>query len=603
MSKIRVLPDILASQVAAGEVVERPASVVKELVENSIDAGAREILVEADRGGSALIRVTDDGCGMSREDALLSLERHATSKLRTAGDLAAIRTLGFRGEAVPSIASVSRFRMVTCEADAVAGTEIVVDGGKLRDVRDAGCAPGTVIEAKALFFNLPARRKFLRAESTESAHIEHQLRLHALAAHRVRFRLRRDGREVLDLPPAPDAGARVRHVLGTELGRELMEIPLTRRDGISLEGFLLPARHARKGRRHQFVFLNGRPVEDPVISRALAEGFRGGLADGAHPAAWLWIDLDPAMVDVNVHPAKREVRFHKPLDLRDAILQAVGQATQPAPVVVEMGRQDAGFVPPGWQGSETPGTAGQGEEPRVTRMQGMESPSTAAEAFGQHQPELDTWAAGVMPSAEILASVPAGAMPAAGKRPDFRVLGLLHHRYVVMESADGLVLFDPKAAQERILYEQLRTADGEAQPLLVPVLLEFDPRDVDTLLRHRLELNHAGIELESFGGNTIHLLTLPAALPVEDPQAFLGGLLDELLHDPTAGKLFAADRVARVMARRAAISTRVRLEETESLLDRLFRCDLPYCTADGRPTLTEYGRRELDRRFQSGGRG
>jgi DNA mismatch repair protein MutL len=205
MPKIRVLSDILASQVAAGEVVERPASVVKELVENSIDAGAREIRVDVDRGGAALIRVTDDGCGMSREDALLALERHATSKLRVSADLADIRTLGFRGEAVPSIASVSRFRMVTREPDQTAGTEIFVDGGKLRDVKDAGCAPGTIIEAKSLFYNMPARKKFMRAESTETAHVEHQVRLHALAAPMVRFRLRRDDKDVFDLPAAPHA--------------------------------------------------------------------------------------------------------------------------------------------------------------------------------------------------------------------------------------------------------------------------------------------------------------------------------------------------------------------------------------------------------------
>ncbi|HEX7260987.1 MAG TPA: DNA mismatch repair endonuclease MutL, partial [Luteolibacter sp.] len=342
MPKIRVLPDILASQVAAGEVVERPASVVKELVENSIDAGAREIRVDIDRGGSALIRVSDDGCGMSREDALLSLERHATSKLRTAGDLAAILTLGFRGEAVPSIASVSRFRLVTRETDSVSGTEIVVDGGKVHDVRDAGCAPGTVIEAKALFFNMPARRKFLRAETTEAAHVEHQLRLHALAAPNVRFRLRRDDREIFDLPAAAKSVDRVRQLLGPELSRELIPLPLTHGNGISVQGHLLPASHARKGRRHQFVFLNGRPVEDSVISRTLAEGFRGALADGMHPAAWLWIDLEPTLVDVNVHPAKREVRFHRPVDVRDVILEAVASALRPsapAPVVVEQAKQ------------------------------------------------------------------------------------------------------------------------------------------------------------------------------------------------------------------------------------------------------------------------
>ena len=323
MARIRVLSDTLASQVAAGEVVERPASVVKELVENSIDAGAKEVRVEIKGGGVSLIRVEDDGCGMSRDDALLSLERHATSKLREASDLAAITTLGFRGEAVPSIASVAQFRMVTREPDAVAGTEILVDGGKLRDVRDAGCAPGTTIEAKSLFYNLPARRKFLRAESTESAQVEHQLRLHALAAPWMRLRLRRNDKEILDVAGVDQRIDRIRQLVGPELSGELISLPFHKDRGIAVEGFVLPARHARKGRRHQYIFLNGRPVENATISRALTDGYRGAVADGMHPAAWLWIEMEPALVDVNVHPAKREVRLHQPAILKQVIAQAV----------------------------------------------------------------------------------------------------------------------------------------------------------------------------------------------------------------------------------------------------------------------------------------
>jgi DNA mismatch repair protein MutL len=479
MPKIRVLSDILASQVAAGEVVERPASVVKELVENSIDAGAREIRVDIDRGGSALIRVSDDGCGMSREDALLSLERHATSKLRTAGDLAAIMTLGFRGEAVPSIASVSRFRLVTRERDAVSGTEIVVDGGKVRDVRDAGCAPGTVIEAKALFYNMPARRKFLRAETTEAAHVEHQLRLHALAAPNVRFRLRRDDREVFDLPPAAKAVDRVRQLLGTDLSRELLALPLTHGNGISVQGYVLPASHARKGRRHQFVFLNGRPVEDAVISRALAEGFRGAISDGMYPAAWLWIDLEPTLVDVNVHPAKREVRFHRPVDVRDAILEAVAVGLRPA----------APVMPPRTVAL-----------PVFSENDAVEIAPRAA-VFHAPQP--------VLPELVVETVSP----PVAGGVPDFRLIGLLHQRFVLLESGDGLVLFDPKAAKERIYFEKLLNhGDGvlQTQGLLVPVLLELDPRDLDLVLRERMALQEAGIEVEAFGGNTLQIRSLPA---------------------------------------------------------------------------------------------
>jgi DNA mismatch repair protein MutL len=569
MSKIRVLPDILASQVAAGEVVERPASVVKELVENSIDAGAREIRVDIDRGGSALIRVSDDGCGMSREDALLSLERHATSKLRTAGDLAAILTLGFRGEAVPSIASVSRFRLVTRETNAVAGTEIVVDGGKVRDVRDAGCAPGTVIEAKALFYNMPARRKFLRAETTESAHVEHQLRLHALAAPNIRFRLRRDEREVFDLPPAAKSVDRVRQLLGADLSRELVELPQTRGNGISVHGYVLPASHARKGRRHQFVFLNGRPVEDAVISRALAEGFRGALADGLHPAAWLWIELEPTLVDVNVHPAKREVRFHRPIDVRDVILEAVAAGLRPpAPVVTRR------------------------VEPSAIELFASEAVEIAPviASFQAPQPQLVDWQAPITPEAVLPKST----------GPAFRVIGMLQQRYAVLESEDGLVLFDPKAARERIFYEQLLNhGDGvlDTQGLLVPVLLELDPRDLELVLRERSALEDAGIEVEAFGGNTLQIRSLPACLAVEDPRAFLGALMDELLHDPAPGARFALDRLARMLAKKAAALVLPRLAETQPLLAELFTCELPYCAADGRPTLTEFSMKELDRRF------
>ncbi|MBK1880842.1 DNA mismatch repair endonuclease MutL [Luteolibacter pohnpeiensis] len=600
MPKIRVLSDILASQVAAGEVVERPASVVKELVENSIDAGAKEIRVDVDKGGAALIRVSDDGCGMSREDALLSLERHATSKLRESSDLAAVRTLGFRGEAVPSIASVSRFRMVTRETDAVSGTEISVDGGKLRDVRDAGGAPGTQIEAKSLFFNMPARRKFMRAESTESAHVEHQVRLHALAAPWVRFRLRRDDRSIFDLPPVAKAVDRVRQIVGTELARELISLPIGHGNGVSVEGFVLPAKHARKGRRHQFVFLNGRPVEDAVISRALAEGFRGAIADGLHPAAWLWIDLEPGLVDVNVHPAKREVRFHRPLDLRDAILESV----------------TAGLKPP--VQSATPVPVTRVESPAVD----LPTRSVAASRVPQRpvfsaknvQPELK-WSP---PKQSVVKSEPdvkSTALPVepaeskavetmASPRARFKVMAMLHQRYVLLESEDGLVVLDPKAAKERILYEAMlacRSGSMATQGLLVPVLLEMDPRDLDLLLRERDALADAGVELDGFGGNTVQVRSLPACLPVSEPRPFLEELVEELLHEATPGKRFAFERLAKILAKRASWLVRPKLAEIDGLLDELFRCDLPYCAADGRPTLTEFSLSELQRRFGGAG--
>jgi DNA mismatch repair protein MutL len=596
MPKIRVLPDILASQVAAGEVVERPASVVKELVENSLDAGAGEIRVEIERGGAARIRVSDDGCGMSKEDALLSLERHATSKLRTSGDLAAIRTLGFRGEAVPSIASVSRFRLVTRERESLAGTELLVEGGRLRDVKEAGCAPGTLIEASGLFYNMPARRKFMRAESTESAHVEHQLRLHALAAPNVRFCFRKDDREVFDLPAVSKAVDRVRHVLGPELAGELIELPVTHGDGVSVEGFLLPAAHARKGRRHQCVFLNGRPVEDAVISRALAEGFRGAVADGLHPAAWLWIDLEPERVDVNVHPAKREVRFHRPLDVRDAILAAVtnglrSRVIEPMvtkPAISPEAVRPMTSTPRSW----SPAPAIQASLPlRETPQPAREAPHfIPPPAFPVDSPQPVS-----SPREEPVLEAHANA-----STPAFRIIGLLHHRYVLMESEDGLVLFDPRAGRERIFYERLlgdREGVVESQGLLVPELLDLDPRDHEMIVRERESLAAAGVEVESFGGNTLQVRSLPACLGLADPKPMIAALIDELLHESVPGRRFAFERLAKLLAKRAAAGLPVRLAETSSLLGELFACELPYCAPDGRPTLIEYSLRELDRRF------
>ena len=578
MPRIRILPEILASQVAAGEVVERPASAVKELVENSLDAGAREILVEIRRGGAALLRVIDDGSGMSRDDALLSLERHATSKLADAAGLAAIRTLGFRGEAVPSIASVSRFRLVTREPAAVSGTEIAVEGGVMRDVRDAGCAPGTSVEVRDLFFNVPARRKFLRAETTEAAHVEHQLRLHALAAAGVRFRFRKDEREVFDLPGGMSRLDRVRWMAGTELGRELVVLPPAHGNGISAEGFVLPAAHARKGRRHQCVFLNGRPVEDSAVSRGLAEGFRGSLSEGLHPCAWLWIEMEPALVDVNVHPAKREIRLHRPHELRELLIHAVKEGLAGA----EAARRPV--VPPS-------------------------APSIAEAAVGAATPRV--WPAAIPVQRHFEEFVPPPRVSpveasAAESVVPFRFVGTLLDRFAILESSDGLVLLDPRAARERILYERWLGAAGElpveSQTLLVPVLIEPGPRECDLALRHREEFALAGIELEDFGSGTLRVGSLPDFLRVGDPRAFVTGLIDELAGGQVPATRLAFDFLAKLLARRAAIAEAPRPQEAMKLLAVLFGCELPYCAPDGRPTLSEFSMRDLERRF-AGSRG
>lgn len=586
MPRIRILPEILASQVAAGEVVERPASAVKELVENSLDAGAGEILVEIRRGGAALLRVIDNGSGMSRDDALLSLERHATSKLADSAGLASIRTLGFRGEAVPSIASVSRFRLVTREPEAVSGTEIAVEGGVMRDVREAGCAPGTVVEVKDLFYNVPARRKFLRAETTEAAHVEHQLRMHALASSGVRFRFRKDEREVFDLPAGMSRMDRVRWMTGNELGRELVTLPLTHGNGLSVEGFILPAGHARKGRRHQCVFLNGRPVEDSAISRGLAEGFRGALSDGFHPCAWLWIEMEPALVDVNVHPAKREIRLHRPHDLREALGSAVREGLAQA----DAARRPAP-LPPAPAPPRQPMSVA--DRPVLTASPPATKPATI-------------WPASIPVKARQLEMPQVAPLPEpqtdARKTLPFRYVGTLLDRFAILESSDGLVLLDPRAARERILYERWLAAEGgsHSQGLIVPVLLEPGPRECDLALRHREEFARAGIELEAFGTGTLRVGSLPDFLRVGDARAFLTGLIDELASGQIPGARLGFEALARQLARRAALAEAPRPQEAMKLLEILFDCELPYCAPDGRPTLTEYSLRELERRFAGG---
>ncbi|MDA7894586.1 DNA mismatch repair endonuclease MutL [Akkermansiaceae bacterium] len=576
MPIIEVMPETLASQVAAGEVIERPASVIKELVENAIDAGARKIEVEIQRGGIAMLRVRDDGCGMSQEDTAKSLERHATSKLRTSDDLNGIATLGFRGEALPSIASVSRFTIRSRESDSAEGTEIRVDGGKIGELRASGCAVGTSIEVRDLFYNVPARKKFLKAESTEAAHIEHQIRLHALCTPGIGWLLRKDGRVALDLPATSDRRVRIEAMSGGESGKALIEVPRHEYRGMVIEGAILPVAFARRGRKHQFVFLNGRPVEDYTISRAIREAFKGGLQEGLQPAAWLWILMDPALVDVNVHPAKREVRFAEPAQVRIAILDAIEQALRPkdveAPgILVEQNR---------------PPQLGQDEDSQEVILEGEKAPVPTVNTIAwrhEEQKELK-----VTPEQ-------------TSKIPEFRIVGTLSKRYALLEGEEGLVLLEPQAARERIFYERLICEQGEieSQGLLVPVLLELDVRDVDLLMRFREHFDQAGFTLESFGGQTVTISAAPSFLNRKDIKRALIDLVDLVIDREGSSRVKRlayegfASKVSYVLARQDGWSE----SSLSALLDDLFKCDLPYCDPAGRPTLVQISFQELDRKF------
>ncbi|MGJ8696393.1 MAG: DNA mismatch repair endonuclease MutL [Verrucomicrobiaceae bacterium] len=565
------MPDTLASQVAAGEVIERPASVIKELVENCVDAGARKIEVEIQRGGVALMRVIDDGCGMSPRDAVKSLERHATSKLRSSDDLASIMTLGFRGEALPSIASVSRFTMTTREADAVEGSEIRVDGGAAHEPKAVGCPVGTSIEVRDLFFNVPARKKFLRAETTEAAHVDHQIRLHALGTPGVGWVFRKDGRVVFDLPAISDRRVRIEAMTGSESGKALIDVPRWEGRGISVEGAILPSEFARSGRKHQFVFLNGRPVEDPVISRAIREAFKGALSEGLQPAAWLWIQMDPTLVDVNVHPAKREVRFSNAAQVRLAIMDAVGEALQPKAVIrpVVMPEREVGDV--------LEDRMEVGSAPRVDVRA-----EPAVVWTSERQEEL-------------------AVEEEEEKAPAFRVIGAVADRYVLMEGEEGLVLFEPSAGRERIIYERLleKGERCESQGLLVPELLELDARDVDLLMRHQEHFDDAGFSLEAFGGRTVQVGSVPSFLKLDEARGFVLELVDAILDHDIGGRVkrLTYEGFAQKVAVTGARYQKWSMAEVDQLLRELFRCDLPYCDPAGRPTLVQISFQELARKF------
>jgi len=574
MPTVEVMPDTLASQVAAGEVIERPASVIKELVENSIDSGAKKIEVEFQRGGIALMRVRDDGCGMSAKDAATSLERHATSKLRSSDDLATISTLGFRGEALPSIASVARFTMATREEDAVEGTEIRVDGGSLVKPRAIGCAVGTSIEVRDLFYNVPARKKFLRAETTEAAHIEHQLRLHALCTPNVGWVLRKDGRVVFDLPATSDRRVRIEAMTGQESGKSLIDVPRWEGRGMVIEGAVLSPEFARRGRKHQFVFLNGRPVEDAVISRALKESFKGALSEGLQPGAWLWLKLDPAEVDVNVHPAKREVRFRNSGQVRVAIMEALAVALRPKEVIRTIVNPEPSF-------------AASAEETGSVRLKSDDQAASEPVAVWRSEKQVDLPAAAEIDEKE--------------KGPEFSVIGSLSGKYVLLEGEEGLVLLEPKAAQERIIYERLleREEGIDSQGLLVPELLELDSRDAELLMRHREFFEDAGFSLESFGGKTVQISSVPAFLKLKDSRGFLTGLVDSILDHEVGGRVkrLAYESFAAKVAKEGAVQLGWSRGEVEGLLASLFRCDLPYCDPAGQPTLVQISFQELERKF------
>src|SRR5216683_2050528 len=591
MSRIHLLPEILASQVAAGEVVERPASVVKELVENSIDAGARQIEVMICRGGISLVRVIDNGCGMERDDALLSLERHATSKIRTAADLAAIATLGFRGEALPSIASVSRFRLTTREAGAAAGTEILVAGGRIEMVRDVGEAPGTQVEVRSLFYNLPARRKFLRSENTESRNTEHQLHLQATGHPEIAFVFVRDERVVFQLPAAANLRDRIRDLHGNELVERLLEVESPNENAkIQISGLIGQAGVSRQTRAQQLTFVNGRAIESPLLTAALREGYHTALMKGQFPVTFLFLTLDPAAVDVNVHPAKREVRFRDPVAVREMVVESIGRT-------LAGGRRE-------WQQQFRAPPLPVTNPPSVSAFPDRNLPHVIA---GVEDLGHSSIARPIVSRGREESHKQTNVRPADGAKANhqhFEIIGVLNKLYVLMENADGLVLVDQHAAHERILFEELRRRMEEqgvpAQRLLITQTFELLPRDADWIEQNLSILQKMGIGIESFGPNTFKIDSLPGFLNVTDGAQFMRKVIDDLksASDRSSPLRLGEEVIAKTVCRHAVkANDPLRYLEVEKLIQDLLECDLPYCCPHGRPTMIQISNAELEKKF------
>lgn len=623
MPRIRVLSDRVANQIAAGEVIERPAAVIKELVENSLDAGATRIEVEFRHGGRSYMRIEDNGCGMSKDDALLCLERHATSKIVETTDLDTLHSFGFRGEALPSIASVAKFELQTRPADAPAGTEVLVNGGKLVHVRECGVAPGTRITVTHLFNSVPARRKFLKSDATESAHIIQTVRLYALSCPQTAFTLIEDGRVLFQSPACTTLEERVAEIFGRQFTADALSVDAND-NGLRLTGLIGKPGVSRAARHEMIMFVNQRPVDSRTLNYALIESYTTSLPKGRYPVAVLFLEMNPAAVDVNVHPAKREVRFRSEGEVRGFVIRTVLQRLREFGVGAPVGEQTRSaesdarsaerfaewqrastFAPAAAAAAPVPPTipaiapAAQPERPHPEVAGHLASMPQAAASLAPAQPIENPKSS----SAQRLGQIqnPAGAVRLLG----WRFLGTAHGDFALFESPAGVVVVDRRAAHERVWFERLQTqfADGriESQRLLFAVPVELDPVASAMLLDKLKWLARHGVEVAEFGRNFFRIESVPTWLDPEGAERFLRdvlALMREGRIDERNTRL-ADDEFARLAAQKA-----VRLPETTTetdalaLVAQLFACAQPHTSPGGRPTHFELSRGELARRFQ-----
>lgn len=602
---IQLLSSEVANKIAAGEVVERPASVLKELIENSIDAGASRVDIEIVSGGKKLIAVSDDGAGMNRDDALLSIERHATSKICKVEDIERIVTLGFRGEALAAVSSVSRFRLVTCTADSSVGTEISVNGGMLRDVRDIGRPRGTTVEVRDLFFNVPARRKFLRADDTELAHLRQRFVVHALAHPGIGMTLRVDGRDVHALAAGAAMEERLRELFGAEFCRQLRPVN-HRTDTLSVSGLVSLPALSRADRSEEYVFVNNRPVTAPVIGHAMREGYHTLLPRDRYPSVFLFLILDPGLVDVNVHPAKKEVRFRRPTEVRDALIAAIrgalesgGARLTPGPSALDLSSGPG--ARPGFRPAAEESLIRIEDLPPTRSFRYPRLPMTPP------APGADRGAAAVPPRTRGPEAKAAPAETEAGGGSPWawcRILGQIGSLYVILETEDGFVIMDPHAAHERVLFEKfMKAVEGrriETQGLLMPVTVELTPQDALRVRKSLELLKQMGFGVAEFGGDTFVVDAMPALFSGVSPREFLADLAQVLEQAGARGGSgrWREEAVAQA-ACKAAVKSRDRLTlvAIEQLVIDLAAAQMPYTCPHGRPTLIFHSFKELNRKF------
>ncbi|MEK7851620.1 MAG: DNA mismatch repair endonuclease MutL [Deltaproteobacteria bacterium] len=589
MGIINLLPENLINQIAAGEVVERPASVVKELIENSIDAGATEIIVDIEDGGRKLIRVSDNGCGMSREDAILSLQRHATSKIKETEDLFNISTLGFRGEALPSIASVSRLKLTTIPRDSIAGTSIQIDGGKEVEVKEFGGPVGTAVEVRDLFFNTPARLKFMKSNTTELSHIIATVTRMAISYPLIRFIYNHNDSQIYNLPSSKDLLSRICMVVKEE-EKNLLEVSLNSK--ISISGYISGPEINRPTNRETYIFVNGRFVRDRVILHAIMDAYRTVMERDRYPLAFLFLDVPPSEVDVNVHPAKTEVRFRNTDEIHRAVYAAVSEALK------------------GWtarKGSgQWSGVSGQSNELRTPHSNYQERVSEAIERYSINNksplapPFVKGGDGGISPNFQY----PTPNLEKTGFFSSLTVLGRVGGTYIVCSSGNNLCLIDQHAAHERIAFERLKigyeNSTPASQTLLIPETVELNPAETGLLKEYTGVLSKAGIELEHFGGNTFAIKAVPAALSRKNIRGLIIDVVDELAHMERSRSLSEImDKLLSRMACHSAVEGGDYMDpkEISALLKDLDSIDFSSNCPHGRPVFLMLSQFEIEKMF------